>query len=291
MAGDFAIYGCRILLAEDSGPSRAFYQELLVRAGAEVTAVADGAAALRAFRKSVSTEIPFDIVILDYDMPILDGAAVAASIRADGFRGALLGLTAGVNDRDAKAWHDSGCTAVIPKALSPPSIVCRVGALRYSLLPEIVEPEKPQQRSRRSFEDPVSGNNPFAGIDHRDLPSVPSSLFEIAERLAPIDNAAQSNQRRFSRRRVVTECLARPIDGDFQPVGPAQRSVLVDISEGGARLFCTRHPASRLLAIRLNVKLPEAAEMAMTICRVVPSGLYYDIAGAFLARFDQARDQ
>lgn len=290
MTGDCAVYGCRILLAEDSGPARAFYQELFTRAGAEVTAVADGAAALRAFRNAQSEGIPFDVVILDHDMPVLDGAAVAASIRADGFRGALLGLTAGVNEREAKAWHESGCIAVIPKALSPPSIISRIGALRHNMLPDHLEQEKPQ-KARRASGTSVTGNNPFGGIDIRDLASVPQSLLEIAERLVPDNSTGPSNERRFHRRHVATECLTRPIDADFQPTGPAQRSVLVDVSEGGARLFCTRHPTSRLLAVRLNLKRPGAAEMAMTICRVTPSGLYYDVGGAFLARFDRASDQ
>ena len=66
IAGDSAIYGCRILLAEDSAPARAFYKELLGRAGADVVAVADGGAALRAFQKGVTEEAPFDVVNVQF---------------------------------------------------------------------------------------------------------------------------------------------------------------------------------------------------------------------------------
>lgn len=288
-AGDDALFGCRVLLAEDSPPARALYVEILNRMGAVVISVADGGAALKTFRQSVSDGLAFDIVILDHDMPILDGIAVAAALRADGFRGVLLGLTAGIDERDAKAWRESGCVAMIPKALSAASIAARFAALRHSVPPENTEQEKRLQNARRASPNPVTSVEPFENIRVAELPAVPPSLLAAAERLAQLNREPLgADQRRHFRRHVVIEGLARPVDADFQPVGPTQRSVLVDLSEGGARLFCTRHPASRLLAIRLNAKHVGAAELAMKICRVTPVGLYYDIAGAFVARFNGA---
>jgi len=67
----------RLLLVEDSDVYRDSLVFLLgTRAGLEVVdAVADGAAALRAYRA-----LEPDVVVLDYRLPDVDGGAVAAEI-------------------------------------------------------------------------------------------------------------------------------------------------------------------------------------------------------------------
>jgi len=68
----------RLLLVEDE----AFIRELVVtlcgEKGVEVTAVADGRAALRAARES-----RFDLVLLDIVLPALDGITVCRLLKAD----------------------------------------------------------------------------------------------------------------------------------------------------------------------------------------------------------------
>lgn len=67
----------RVLLVEDSDVYRDSLVFLLgTRTGLEIVdAVADGASAVRAFRKHAP-----DVVVLDYRLPDIDGAAVAAEI-------------------------------------------------------------------------------------------------------------------------------------------------------------------------------------------------------------------
>ena len=67
----------RVLLVEDNEVYRDSLVFLLAaRAGLEVVdAVADGASAARAFREHAP-----DVVVLDYRLPDIDGAAVAAGI-------------------------------------------------------------------------------------------------------------------------------------------------------------------------------------------------------------------
>lgn len=76
--GTFDHMSVRILLAEDEPDIRLIARAALIRAGFLVTAVADGAEALR----SVAEESP-DLVVLDWMMPEVDGAEACARLKAD----------------------------------------------------------------------------------------------------------------------------------------------------------------------------------------------------------------
>lgn len=68
----------RVLLAEDDGPLRLLYELWLDEAGFEVTAVADGRAALAELDAG---RLP-DLAVLDVAMPFVDGLEVCRRLRA-----------------------------------------------------------------------------------------------------------------------------------------------------------------------------------------------------------------
>jgi PAS domain S-box-containing protein len=69
---------CRILLAEDDRISQLGVRRLLEKAGYHVTAVDDGSQALEALRRET-----FDCVLMDVQMPVLDGVTATKRIRSD----------------------------------------------------------------------------------------------------------------------------------------------------------------------------------------------------------------
>ena len=69
--------GVRVLLADDSESNREIARLLLARTGAEVTEALDGTEAV-----ALAGEIPFDAILLDLRMPIMDGDAAMAAIRS-----------------------------------------------------------------------------------------------------------------------------------------------------------------------------------------------------------------
>ena len=75
-SSQFLLDGVRILVADDSAAVREILDRLLLTAGAEVTLVADGDAALAA-----ATLRPFDVILMDQMMPKQDGVRVARAIR------------------------------------------------------------------------------------------------------------------------------------------------------------------------------------------------------------------
>jgi len=68
--------GLTVLLAEDDAISRVVGTQLLKNAGLQVTAVEDGAQVIERLRTD-----PFDLVILDVQMPVLDGIETTRAIR------------------------------------------------------------------------------------------------------------------------------------------------------------------------------------------------------------------
>jgi polar amino acid transport system substrate-binding protein len=117
---------CRVLLAEDVAAVRLMYSSALTKAGADVTTVNDGAAAVAACREAADAGRPFAAVLIDYVMPVMDGAEAAAALRADGFTGMIVGVTAELNDDQVRRWKAAGCDEVLRKGVSLSGIVARV---------------------------------------------------------------------------------------------------------------------------------------------------------------------
>ena len=94
-AGD-ALRGVAVLVADDNAIGRAVLTEVLARHGGETVAVESGAAAVDAVRRAHQAGKPYGVVVLDYDMPGMDGLEAAALMReAEGFGGPILLLNAG----------------------------------------------------------------------------------------------------------------------------------------------------------------------------------------------------
>ncbi|MBC7658254.1 MAG: response regulator [Chitinophagaceae bacterium] len=90
------LFPLNILVAEDASDIRMLFHRLLKRYGATVVEATDGADALNKNLASV------DIVLMDLEMPVLDGYAAAPQMRAAGYQGPIVALT-GHSVADAKS--------------------------------------------------------------------------------------------------------------------------------------------------------------------------------------------
>jgi len=118
----------RILVAEDVPASRLLLSAVLERAGHEVTAAADGAQALAAMHGA-----SFDMLLLDLNMPALDGFGVAAAVRTmPGEKGRvpLVALTADPPAEVEPRCHEAGFDAVLRKPFETRRLLGLIEALR-----------------------------------------------------------------------------------------------------------------------------------------------------------------
>jgi CheY-like chemotaxis protein len=84
----------RVLLAEDDATQRRAVVRLLTGAGAVVEAVVDGAGAVER-----ALAAPFDLVLMDCDMPVMDGVDATRRLRAAGSVVPIVALTGSVHRR------------------------------------------------------------------------------------------------------------------------------------------------------------------------------------------------
>jgi CheY-like chemotaxis protein len=77
------IVGARVLVADDNATNRMVVVEQLKSWDLDPVAVENADEAMAELRKAAYRKTPFHLAILDYHMPVRDGLALAAEIRAD----------------------------------------------------------------------------------------------------------------------------------------------------------------------------------------------------------------
>jgi len=94
--------GCRILLAEDGPDNQRLFGALLTKAGVDLRIVENGQAAVEAIMESELAERPFDVVLMDIQMPVMDGHEAVRQLRDKSCDVPIVALTAnGVADERA----------------------------------------------------------------------------------------------------------------------------------------------------------------------------------------------
>ncbi|MFO1219978.1 MAG: ATP-binding protein [Burkholderiaceae bacterium] len=108
--------GSRVLLAEDNAPNLEVARDWLVSAGLDVQVVGDGEAAVQAAREEA-----FDLMLMDIQMPGLDGVQATQQIRRmpKHARTPILALSANAFSEDRQASIDAGMNEHLVKPIDP----------------------------------------------------------------------------------------------------------------------------------------------------------------------------
>jgi signal transduction histidine kinase/CHASE1-domain containing sensor protein/FixJ family two-component response regulator len=125
---------CRVLLAEDGPDNQRLIALLLRKAGAEVVVAENGQAALDklvlagspADGQQTPCFAPFDVVLMDIQMPVLDGYEATRRLRALGYRGPIIALTAHAMSQDRQQCLDAGCDDYLAKPIEQRALLERV---------------------------------------------------------------------------------------------------------------------------------------------------------------------
>jgi signal transduction histidine kinase/DNA-binding response OmpR family regulator len=106
-------YSGRVLVVEDNVVNRQVAGGLLARSGLDVVCAENGAEALE------QTEaMDYDIVFMDMQMPVLDGLSATREMRARGYAGPIVGLTANAFTSDRDACFEAGMDDFLSKPLT-----------------------------------------------------------------------------------------------------------------------------------------------------------------------------
>ncbi|MBX7165086.1 MAG: response regulator [Pirellulales bacterium] len=101
--------GVRLLLAEDGPDNQRLISHVLRRAGADVTIVDNGQAAVDAALAAWQSGHCFDLVLTDMQMPLLSGYEVAEQLRQRQFPAPIIALTAHAMAGDREKCLEAGC--------------------------------------------------------------------------------------------------------------------------------------------------------------------------------------
>jgi signal transduction histidine kinase/AmiR/NasT family two-component response regulator len=123
--------GVRVLLAEDGDDNRRLIAHHLTKAGAIVRSVANGKAALDKLTLGNGAQLRLpsdvDVLVTDMEMPELDGYTLARTLRALGWPGQIIALTAHAMNGDADRCLAAGCHGYASKPIDRARLIdlCR----------------------------------------------------------------------------------------------------------------------------------------------------------------------
>ena len=109
-----SLNGTRILLAEDNPVNMAIAKRFLKKWGVELTEAVNGRLAVEEFKKG-----EFDLVLLDLEMPEMDGAAALLEIKKINPEIPILAFTAAAYDNMLADLLQKGFIDFIPKPFRP----------------------------------------------------------------------------------------------------------------------------------------------------------------------------
>jgi len=146
--GTTKLKGLKCLVVDESTTNRIITNEMLASFGFHVEEAEDGESALEKMREAGSEGHPFDLVVLDMQMPGMDGYEVLDSIKSDeNIRGShVIALTSTGPTADKDRLVESGCEAVLHKPVR-----------QSKLFNSIIEIFYPTEKSESSLEPDAVG--------------------------------------------------------------------------------------------------------------------------------------
>ena len=101
-----------ILLAEDNIDNQNLISLYIKKMGASITIVNNGEAAIEK-----ALENDYDLILMDMQMPVMDGITATSLLRARGYQTPVIAITANVMPEDIKKCMDAGCNDFLTKPI------------------------------------------------------------------------------------------------------------------------------------------------------------------------------
>lgn len=111
----------RVLLAEDSQINRALFKIILERVGLQVDLALDGPQTVQ-----MACDQDYNLIIMDIQMPGLDGLEATSLLRKKGLNTPVIALTARATNHGRQSCLDAGCDGFLTKPLNQATLLATV---------------------------------------------------------------------------------------------------------------------------------------------------------------------
>ncbi len=115
------IHGSRVLLCEDNPDNQRVIRFFLGKSGFEVDLAENGRIAIEMARSE-----RYDLILMDMQMPELDGYATTRTLRSFGFDMPIVAVTANAMREDSEKCLAAGCDDYLPKPIDPNRLISTV---------------------------------------------------------------------------------------------------------------------------------------------------------------------
>lgn len=122
----FLDYTAHALIAEDCRDTQDLLAYLLQRLGLKVATADDGEQCVRMVVEAEQAGRPFDVLLVDLRMPVMDGCTAVRWLRKEGFNFPIIAITAGPSLGDRRESLHAGCDTFLAKT-----------ELRHTLVPTL----------------------------------------------------------------------------------------------------------------------------------------------------------
>jgi CheY-like chemotaxis protein len=113
-----------VLVAEDGLDNQALIAAKLRETGLKVEVANNGKIACE---KVLNASTPFDLILMDIQMPEMDGFTAALHLRGGGYRGPIIALTANATERDRTQCLNAGCNDFVTKPIRMEALLKAMG--------------------------------------------------------------------------------------------------------------------------------------------------------------------
>jgi CheY-like chemotaxis protein/CHASE3 domain sensor protein/HPt (histidine-containing phosphotransfer) domain-containing protein len=161
----------RVLLAEDNRDLQKVIKFYLQTAGAEVTIVSDGQLAYDQALLALKGKKPFDLILMDVQMPQTGGRAATILLRDAGYTHPIVALTANATDQERSRCFAAGCNGFLAKPVDQEEFL---RTMRRYLRPRVPSPAASNDQLD------VSIDSEFAALRESFQAEIPSRIAEIA---------------------------------------------------------------------------------------------------------------